>query len=139
MDDVAKHPRLYKRGNVYYLRAKIPADLLVHLAQSKARTFSQRTSNLREAGEKVRVESVKFDQEMAQARRERDAHPKTTLSQGETDRICANFHHRLLQVDDSLRFDGSTDEEPYFAVKQQVEGANGVAFFAYTREAEVAC
>lgn len=130
MDDVAKHSRLHKRGNVYYFRAKIPADLLMHLSPSKERIFSLRTSNPREAEEKVRIESVKFDQEMAQARRERDAHPKTTLSQVEIDRICAIFHHRLLQEDDSLRFDGSRDEELYFAVKQQLEAAGGVAFFA---------
>ena len=37
MDDVAKHPRLHQRGSVYYFRAKISADLLLHFAPAKER------------------------------------------------------------------------------------------------------
>ncbi|MGW8207281.1 MAG: DUF6538 domain-containing protein, partial [Hyphomicrobiaceae bacterium] len=96
MDDVAKHPRLHRRGSVYYFRAKIPSDLLLQYAPARERIASLRTSNAREAIERVRVESVKFDQEMAEARRRRDAKPKTSLSQVEIDRLCAIFHHRLL-------------------------------------------
>jgi hypothetical protein len=79
MDDVAKPPRLHRRGSVYYFRAKIPADLLLHFAPAKERTLSLRTSNRREAEERVRVESVKFDQEMAEAM-EKLAYPGLEIS-----------------------------------------------------------
>ena len=129
MDDVAKHPRLHQRGSVYYFRAKIPADLLLHFAPAKERTFSLRASNRREAEERVRVESVKFDQEMAEARRLRDAQPKISLSQVEIERTCAIIRHQLLHEDDCLRSDGSDDEGLYLAIKQQVEAAGGEAMF----------
>ena len=99
------------------------------LRPAKERTLSLRTSKRREAEERVRVESVKFDQEMAEARRLRDAQPKTSLSQVEIERICAIFRHQLLEEDDSLRFDGSGDEALDLAIKQQVEAANGTACF----------
>ena len=129
MDDVANHPRLHRRGSVYYFRAKIPSDLLFHFAPAKERTLSLRTSNRREAMERVRVESVKFDQEMATARRVRDARPLTSLGQVEIDRICAIFLHRILDEDEDVRTNGSGDEELYLAVKKQVEAAGGIASF----------
>ncbi len=127
---MAKHPRLHRRGTVYYFRAKIPADLLLHFHPAKERTFSLKTTELREALQRVRVESVKFDQEMAQARSQREATPKTTLSQLEIDRLCAIFRYRLLEEDESCRMDGAGDEDLYLSVKQQVEKkAGGKAFF----------
>ena len=126
---MAKHPRLHRRGSVYYFRAKIPLDLLLHFAPAKERIYSLRTSDRREAEERVRVEGVKFDQEMAEARRLRNAQPKTSLSHVEIERICAIFRHQLLEEDESGRLDGSGEEALYFAVKKQVEAANGTRLF----------
>lgn len=127
---MAKHPRLHKRGNTYYFRAKYPIDLLFHFQPAKERTFTLRTSDRRAALERVRVESVKFDQEMEEARRRRDAAPKTSLSNLEIDRLCAIFRHRLLDEDADLRFGGAGDEGLYLAVSKQVEADGGLAVFS---------
>lgn len=103
---MAKHPRLQRRGSVYYFRAKYPTDLLFFFQLAKERTVSLRTSEPREALERLRIESVKFDQEVAEARRKRDAAPKTSLNQFEIDRLCAIFRHRLLEEDEELRCHG---------------------------------
>ena len=56
-----KHPRLQKRGSVYYLRVKVPADLRDTMGKREVRE-SLRTSDPREALKLVRKRSVEVDE-----------------------------------------------------------------------------
>ena len=108
---MAKHPRLWLRGNRYWFRAKVPANLREHLRPTTEHTYSLRTSDPREALEKVRVESVKFDQEMAEARRRQKATPQTTLSDTEIDRLAAIHFSQVLEEDEEYRTEGLSERD----------------------------
>ena len=61
------HPRLHRRGAVYYLRASIPTDLCSLIGRREV-WRSLKTADKAEALRRVRVASVEFDREMAQHR-----------------------------------------------------------------------
>ncbi len=107
---MTNHPRLHRRkgSRQYYFRAKVPADLIEHYGQREVK-FSLKTDSFKEAIQKVRIESLNFDQEMSQVRREMEAntqsvpkadHPLTTL---DIQRIVALHFHKLLSEDDDAR------------------------------------
>ncbi|MEM8590806.1 MAG: DUF6538 domain-containing protein [Pseudomonadota bacterium] len=100
---MATHPRLKKRGSVYYFRARVPVDLLEHYAPRKEITFSLRTSDPGKALEKVRVEAVKLDQEFAAARRCVHEQPIIEISDVEAERLGALVLHNLLKEDEESR------------------------------------
>ncbi len=121
MEELSKHPRLARRGQVYWFRAKVPADLRLHYAPKQEITFSLRTRDLKEALEKVRVEAVKLDQEFAAARRKHGEHPQTTLSAIEIERMSAIYLQHLLQEDEDARRDGTGGDAIYAAVRDQLQ------------------
>ena len=129
---MAKHPRLTRRGTVYWFRAKVPVDLQNHYAPKKEITFSLRTRDPREALEKVRLEGVRLDQEFAAARRKLKAKPSSVISEAEVQRLGALWLHRLLQEDEELRFHGFGDEELFAAAHDEVIKAGGQA--AWTKD-----
>jgi hypothetical protein len=49
MEEVCKHPRLARRGRVYWFRAKVPVDLRAHYAPKKEITYSLRVTDPKEA------------------------------------------------------------------------------------------
>lgn len=124
---MAKHPRLMLRGTVYYFRAKVPVDLLEDYSPKREICFSLRTRDPREALEKVRIESVRLDQEFAAQRRKLAAQPLSTISDAEADRLGALHLHRLLYEDEELRFQGTGDAEVFAAVHTQVMDAGGTS------------
>lgn len=63
MEDMPKHPRLARRGTTFCLRAKVPVDLQDQYGTQREIMFSLKTKAPKEALAKVRVESVKVDQE----------------------------------------------------------------------------
>ena len=63
------YTRLWRCGSTYYFRCKIPEDLLAHHAPRIEIKFSLKTTDRREAERRVRLESVKLDQEFAALRR----------------------------------------------------------------------
>lgn len=69
--------RLHKRDGTYYFRAKFPADLR-HLFKAGDRGKSLGTKELAEAKLKVRVESVRFNAEMAELRKRLSQPAKAT-------------------------------------------------------------
>lgn len=105
---------------MYYFRAKVPVDLSQHYAPKREITFSLRTRDPREALERVRLESVKLDQEFAAARRLRDAELQTLLSDTEIERIIAIFMHEELDQDENQRLGLTGDDEVYEAVRNQM-------------------
>lgn len=109
MEDVARHTRLTRRGTVYWFRAKVPTDLRDQYGRKREITFSLRTKDPREALEKVRIESVKLDQEFKELRRRRTAEPVATLSDAEIERLAAIYRHQILEEDEEARIEGLDD------------------------------
>ena len=92
----------------YRLRVKVPTDLLHHYHPRKEITKSLKTSDYRTACDRARVERVKLDQEFAEVRRKlaAQAHPRTSLTPTEVDRLAALWLHRTLADDDAQRLQG---------------------------------
>ena len=108
--------RLLKRDATYYFRAKYPADLQ-HLFKAGDRWKSLGTKELADAKLKVRVESVRFDAEMAEHRRRLSAPPKASLTREEIDGIAAAYFHELMAEDEEHRSEQLSDRE--FEAKEQ--------------------
>ena len=71
-----------RRGAVYYIRVRVPSDLLDYYAPKKEITYSLKTKDPREAKRKGNLERVKIDQQFAEARR--NGQMTTTPAQGQT-------------------------------------------------------
>jgi len=112
MKEMAKHPRLHIRKNSrnYYFRAKVPIDLQEHYGKREI-AYSLRTSDPKKALEKVRIESVKFDQECAEARRKLSATKVDKLSATEIERLAAIAYYDELKEDEEKRTTGMSDKE----------------------------
>jgi hypothetical protein len=125
-----KHPRLTKRGNLYWFRAKLLADLLQHFRPKRERTYSLRTSDVRGALEKVRVASVRFDQEMLEVRRKLATAPLLTITDAEVERLAGIYLSNVLEEDEETRRDGLAGDHVFAAVKRQVVEAGGTTRFS---------
>lgn len=125
-----KHPRLTKRGRMYWIRAKVPADLRAHYAPKTEIIYSLKTSDPRDALEKVRIESVKIDQEFSVARRKLNAEMRTSLSDNEIERLAAIHLHHLMEEDEEARMEGAGESDMYLAIARQVEAVGGAVGFA---------
>lgn len=68
MEEMAKHPWLMKRGDRYYLRARVPADLAERYEGREIKR-ALRTSDRREADRLIRIESAKLEREFEEKRR----------------------------------------------------------------------
>lgn len=123
-----RHTRLHRRNGSrnYYFRAKVPVDLQP-IYGKKEIYFSLKTTNPKEALERVRLESVKLDQEFAEKRRQRDAQPVQSLSKAEMERLVLLIEHSVLNADDEMRmtgdFAGLGYERALAEVQQQVAEA----------------
>lgn len=73
---------IVRRGAVYYIRVRVPSDLLDYYAPKKEITYSLKTKDPREAKRKGNLERVKIDQQFAEARRNGQVHgqPATVAS-----------------------------------------------------------
>lgn len=67
LQKVSGHTRLYRRGNRYYLRAKVPVDLQTSLKRKEVK-HALKTSDYREALRIVKFESIKVDAIFDEAR-----------------------------------------------------------------------
>ncbi len=108
--------RLMRRGSTYYFRAKFPADLQ-HLFKSGDRSKSLDTKELAEARTRSRVESVRFDAEMAEHRKRLTMPAMATLKREEIDAIAAAYFHELMAEDEEHRSERLSDRE--FEAKDQ--------------------
>jgi hypothetical protein len=124
MEDVAKHPRLMRRGAVYWFRAKVPVELLAAYSPKKEITFSLRTKDHKEALVRVRIESVKLDQEFAALRANEAAALRTSISEAEIERLAALHYHIMLDEDEETRVFGSGDKA-VFGQALEVVAADG--------------
>lgn len=84
--DMKTQTNLVKRGSKYYFRTRVPADLATHYGKQEI-SFSLRTSDKREALERVRLERLKLDQEFTQ-KRALQTSPGLELSPIEIERLA---------------------------------------------------
>jgi integrase len=106
MEEMPKHPHMTRRGNVYYLRRRVPVDLLQHYAPKVQFVASLGTSDGREALRKVRLETAKLEEQFHRVRQYKDAPVRDELPDAEVKRLSALYIHRLLDADDEMRRDG---------------------------------
>ena len=60
-----------RRGAVYYIRVRIPSDLVDFYSPKKEITYSLHTKDSEEAKRRANIERVKIDQQFTEARREK--------------------------------------------------------------------
>ncbi len=110
-----RHPRLMKRGNVFYHRASVPEDIRATYGKTEE-TFSLKTRDPREAMRLVRIEGARVDA-LFQAHREelaRLAAPKLQSLTAEQIGVVANaFHAMILEEDEQERLAGFDDDEEF--------------------------
>ncbi len=105
---MAGHPRLYRRGAVYYHLAAVPQDI-VETYGKREETFSLRTREYSEALRRVRVEAVRVDnlfdeRRIKQAREQQDKLKELTADQIAA--IKAFYYQHLLEEDEEVRLEG---------------------------------
>ncbi|TVM18685.1 integrase [Oceanidesulfovibrio indonesiensis] len=108
MEKMPGHPRLFRRGAVYYHRAAIPVDIKDTYPKTEE-TFSLKTKDYREALRKVRVAAVKVDQRFEEHRRrlaQQAKPPVKELSGAEIKRIGEIYYAYRLEEDDEARLQG---------------------------------
>ena len=57
---MSRHTRLLRRGNTYYLRAKVPVDLQKAMGKKEIK-WALKTSDYKEASKRIKLESAKAD------------------------------------------------------------------------------
>ena len=99
--------RLLKRDGTYYFRAVYPADVRP-LFRARDRWKSLKTKDFSDARIRVRVESLRFDAEMAELRKRQNEPLRAALSRAEIDQIAAAYLHELMSEDEEMRVEGLT-------------------------------
>lgn len=127
-----RHPRLHKRGDTYYFRAKVPVDLIACYPGAEIK-FSLRTRDRQVAWQRVQIESLRLDREFDEHRKSavQDTVPLTVIRSGEGPAV-RGLHcrrppaaRRCFSRRNSLVVSACSDEPP---VRPAVPpGANGRA------------
>lgn len=110
------HPRLYRRGAVYWHRAAVPVDIKDTYPKAEE-TFSLRTKDHREALKLVRIEAARVDRLFDDHRRRvalQAQPPLDSLTDEQIKRIGEAYYAALLDEDDEVRneaFEGRSFEE----------------------------
>lgn len=101
------HPRLYRRGSIYYHRAAIPKDIAPTYPK-KEETFSLKTAERQEALKRVRIAAASVDAKFDAHRRTlaSQAKPLNSLTDSQVDHLSRLYYISLLEEDDGVRSDG---------------------------------
>ena len=130
-----KHPRLTKRGNVYWHRASVPVDIKATYPKTEE-TFSLGTKDPQEALRLVRKAAVEVDERFAAHRRHLapiSEPPLAELTQDHLRRLEEAYFAHLLDEDEETHLEGFYEEgEPIPAVPlptfdERVEGSADLA------------
>jgi integrase len=116
MEDVGKYPGLIPRGTTYYLRVRVPADLLQAYAPQKEIWRSLSTKNYKDAVDRWRVARLKLDQEFDDNRARLKAAQEggaaqRVLSDTEVERLAELYFFQRIGWDDTNRLNGFSKEE----------------------------
>ncbi|WP_216367939.1 DUF6538 domain-containing protein [Oceanidesulfovibrio marinus] len=112
MEKMPGHPRLFRRGAVYYHRAAIPVDIKDNYPKTEE-TFSLKTKDYQEAVRKVRVAAAIVDRKFEEHRRmlaQQAKPPVKELSEAEIKRIGEVYYAYRLEEDDETRLQGFAPE-----------------------------
>ena len=107
------HPRLYRRGAMYYHRAAIPVDISDTYPKSEE-TFTLKTSDYREAVRLVRIAAAETDRKFEAHRRqlaEQSRPPVQELTDDQIKRIGDAYYAFRLEEDEESRLDSFYDED----------------------------
>lgn len=116
MADVAKRPWLTKRGDTYYVRARVPQDLIDTLKRNEIK-FSLRTKCPKAALAKVRTEAARIEAEFEAHRSAQNATTSNSETTGscapqraglrpqELQKICDDHYQRVIDDDFNWRAD----------------------------------
>ncbi|WP_208738265.1 DUF6538 domain-containing protein [Oceanidesulfovibrio marinus] len=113
MEKMPGHPRLFRRGAVYYHRAAIPVDIKDTYPKTEE-TFSLKTKDYQDAVRKVRVAAATVDRQFDEHRRmlaQQAKPPLKELSDAEIKRIGEVYYTYLLEEDEETRLKGFYDED----------------------------
>lgn len=106
-DEMYRHPRLHRRGDTYYFRAKVPVDLIACYSGAEIK-FSLRTRDRQVAWQRVQIESLRLDREFDERRKSAVQHtePLTVVTSIDDEFIAklkASFLRDSLDCDTDLR------------------------------------
>jgi len=113
MEEVSGHTNLFRRGAVYYFRARVPLDIVESYEKTEEK-FSLKTKDYKEAVTKVRLEAVRVEKLFASHRlkMERLSQPALTeLTPEQLKHIHDVYYAYLLEEDDETRLLGFYDSE----------------------------
>ncbi|MCW2308868.1 DUF6538 domain-containing protein [Rhodobium gokarnense] len=143
MKDMPKHPRLTKRGDVYWHRASVPVDIRATYPKTEE-IFSLGTRDPQEALRLVRKAAVEVDERFAAHRRhlaQMSQPPLAELTQDHLQRLEEAYFAHLLDEDEEVRLDGFFEEGgpasavPVPTFEERIEGS---AFLAAGARHELA-
>jgi integrase len=117
---MCKHPRLQRRGAIYWFRCRIPADLVQHYGRREI-LKSLRTRDPREAVRLARSLSEDQEQEFD---RIRAAQTITELSDAQVQALADEQLQSALQLDEWMRVSGLS-EEMYDRIEAGIEELDG--------------
>ena len=107
---MARHPWLFNRNGRYYLRARVPANLVEVMGRREVKK-SLKTSDLREARRRINVEAAELEARFAEARREGRRRPATHLTEAEVRQLVIGWFYELERDGAQARW-AETDESP---------------------------
>lgn len=103
---------LTKRGNVYYFRKKIPADLKSHFpGASGEKRVSLKTSDKRVAAPLALAKAYEMEQDFERIRKGLQPRRTTPLSPEVVPLITQSVVASMLQADEEQRMEGLSDDE----------------------------
>ena len=121
-----KHPRLQRRGAVYWFRCKIPVALIPHYGGKREILKSLRTTDPQEAIKALRQLSAQQDQEFERLRMQRATADAEVVGHEVTAAdvpvICDLMVSHILQADEELRVAGLMNEELAEETRRRGEG-----------------
>jgi len=106
-EEMYRHPRLHRRGDTYYFRAKVPVDLIACYPGAEIK-FSLRTRDRQVAWQRVQIESLRLEREFDERRKSavQDTAPLTVVTSIDDEFIAklkASFLRDSLDCDTDLR------------------------------------
>ena len=123
---MAKHPRIFRRGEMWQFRVKVPPELIPVIGRRDIR-YSLKTTDRREAISAERIESLRWDQRFEDARRQLEAggsngsgSAAAALSDIEIDRLAAIYLHDVMEEDEAARREG-LDERSYRKMAESLD------------------
>lgn len=129
-----KHPRLMKRGNVFYHRASVPEDIRDTYGKTEE-TYSLKTRDPREALRLVRIEAARVDA-LFEAHREDQARlnapPLDALTGEQVKTLADVVFAKILAEDEGERLKGFDDTD-FDLYASDIDGVEEAARSAYAR------